>query len=61
MNKSKIGIPRKLYQDVLKDIKNVPINIEEIQKQDWQVLPYYEMSKYKWSCSDIAIEKIKVE
>jgi hypothetical protein len=47
MNKSKIGIPRKLYQDVLKDIKNVPINIEEIQKQDWQVLPYYEMSKYK--------------
>jgi hypothetical protein len=39
----------------------VPINIEEIQKQDWQVLPYYEMSKYKWSCSDIAIEKIKVE
>jgi thiazole synthase ThiGH ThiG subunit len=43
--KVEINIPTKLYPDVLKDIKNVPINIEEIQKQDWQVLPYHEMSK----------------
>jgi hypothetical protein len=42
--KAEIDIPTKLYLDVLKYIKNVPINTKEIQKQDCQALPYHEMS-----------------
>jgi hypothetical protein len=43
--KVEINILSKLLLDVLEDIKNVPINTKEIQKQDWRALPYHEMSK----------------
>ncbi len=48
-----------LYPYILKDIRKISINIEEIQKQDWQSLPYHEMSKVKRSCSDVVVERTK--
>jgi hypothetical protein len=43
--KVEIDILIELYPNVLNDIKNVPTNIEEIQKEDWQVVLYHEMSE----------------